>query len=154
MEIDDEKIADDLLDKVSLGDKNALHELEKLAADGNACAMNNLAQIYFNGLGVVESSYEKAVELFKKAAALDEVNALFRLGEFYRDATYSFKRDGHKTPNISSEPLNMLRQTVPPNVCGDLPPKFIITVKAASPPMASKRLNCTKGLMKSNRSTE
>lgn len=95
MEIDDEKIADDLLDKVNLGDKNSFHELEKLAADGNARAMSNLAQIYLQGAGVVESSYETAVALFQKAAALDEVYALFRLGGFYRDATYGFKRDGH-----------------------------------------------------------
>lgn len=96
MENDDEKIADELLDKLSLGDKNAFHELEKLAEDGNARAMSNLAQIYLKGFGVIEISYKNAVELFKKAAALNEVYALFRLGEFYRDAKYGFKQDGHK----------------------------------------------------------
>lgn len=95
MEIDDEKIADDLFDKVSPDNKNAFHELEKLAEDGNPRAMSNLAEVYLNGLGVVESSYEKAVELFQKAAALDEVYALFRLGELCRDAKYGFKQDGH-----------------------------------------------------------
>ena len=95
MEIYDEKIADDLFDKVSPDNKNAFHELEKLAEDGNPRAMSNLAQIYLQGAGVVESSCEKAVALFQKAAALDEVYALFRLGEFCRDAKYSFKQDGH-----------------------------------------------------------
>ena len=96
MEIDDEKITDELFDKVSPGNKNPFHKLEKLAEDGNARAMSNLAQIYLKGFGIVESSCEKAVELFQKTAALNEVYALFCLGEFYRDATYGFNWDGHK----------------------------------------------------------
>ncbi|MBQ3442124.1 MAG: SEL1-like repeat protein, partial [Selenomonadaceae bacterium] len=56
---------------------------EKLAADGNARAMNNLAQIYLKGFSIIERSYEKAVELFQKAAALNEVYALFCLGELF-----------------------------------------------------------------------
>ena len=96
MEIDDEKIADDLFEGVLHGDKNSFHELEKLADDGNERAMSNLAQIYLKGAGVVESSYKKALELFKKAATLNEVYALFRLGEFYRDSKYGLKQDGNK----------------------------------------------------------
>ena len=119
MENDDEKIADELFDKVSHGDQNAFHELEKLAEAGNARAMSNMAQIYLKGFGLVESSYEKAVNLLKKAAALDEVYALFRLGEFYRDAKYGFKQDGQKaaeyfiraagyaTPNGAAEGLRL-----------------------------------------------
>ena len=119
MENDDEKIADELFDKVSHGDQNAFHELEKLAEAGNARAMSNMAQIYIKGFGLVESSYEKAVNLLKKAAALDEVYALFRLGEFYRDAKYGFKQDGQKaaeyfiraagyaTPNGAAEGLRL-----------------------------------------------
>lgn len=67
MEIYDEKIADDLLDKVSPDNKNAFHELEKLAADGNARAMSNLAEVYLNGLGVVESSYAKGRGIIPKS---------------------------------------------------------------------------------------
>lgn len=40
------------------------------------------------------------MELFQKAAALDEVYALFRLGEFCRDAKYGFKQDGHIAAEI------------------------------------------------------
>ena len=119
MENINEKIADDLFDKVIHGDKNSFQELEKLAEKGNARAMSKLAQIYLNGFGIVESSYEKAVALFQKAAALDEVYALFRLGKFYRDAKYGFKQDGHKaaeyfmraaehaTPNGAAEGLKL-----------------------------------------------
>ena len=95
MEDYDETIPDELLDKVNLGNKKAFYELEKLAEDGNPRAMSNLAQIYLKGFGVVESSYEKAVALLQKAAAFNEVYALFCLGEFYRDATYGFNQDGH-----------------------------------------------------------
>lgn len=96
MENDCEKIADELLHKVRHGDEKSFLELEELAADGNARVLSNLAQIYLKGFGVVKSSYKKAVTLFKKAAALNEFFALFRLGEFYRDAKCGFEQDGHK----------------------------------------------------------
>lgn len=96
MENDNEKIADELLEKTIHGDKNSFYELEKLAEDGNTRAISNLAQIYLKGSGIVESSYKKAVKLFKKAAALNEVYSLFRLGEFYRDAKCGLNQDGQK----------------------------------------------------------
>ena len=96
MEKSNEKIADKLLEKVRDGDKEAFHELEQLAETGNARAMSNLAEIYLKGFGVVEISYKKALELFRKASTFNEVYALFSLGRFYRDAKYGFEQDGHK----------------------------------------------------------
>lgn len=95
MENIDEKISDELFEKASHGDKAAFHELEKLAEDGNEQAISHLAQIYLKGFGVVESSYKKALELFRKAASLNDAYALFRLGEFYRDAKCGLEQDGH-----------------------------------------------------------
>lgn len=96
MEKNDEKIADELLETVRLGDAAAIHKLEELAENGNARAMSNLATIFFKGLGGVESSYKKAAGLFEKAAALDEIFALFSLGRFYRDGKCGFEQNGHK----------------------------------------------------------
>lgn len=96
METYRKKISNELLEKTRRGDKKSFHELEQLAEDGNAQAISNLAQIYLTGFGVVESSYKKALELFRKAAALDDIYSLVRLGEFYRDAKYGLEQNGYK----------------------------------------------------------
>lgn len=64
-----EKKADELLEKIRQGDKKAFHMLEKLAEDGNAQAMSNLAEVYLKGLGGFENSYKKALEYFLKYEA-------------------------------------------------------------------------------------
>lgn len=110
MKRNDEKIADELLETVRLGDAEAVHKLEELAENGNARAMSNLATIFLKGLGGVESSYKKAAELFEKAAVLDEVFALATLGRFYRDGKCGFEQDGHKATEFFIRAAN---RTVP-----------------------------------------
>lgn len=56
----------------------------------DARAISDLAKTY------LKSSYKKALELFEKAAALDEPYALFCLGKFYRDSNYGLEQDGYK----------------------------------------------------------
>ena len=89
-------MTDKIFAKARRGDKVAFQELNRLAENGNARAMSNLAQIYLKGLCGVKSSYKRAVELFERAAALDEIYALYRLGEFHRDAKCGFAQDGHR----------------------------------------------------------
>ena len=96
MEKTNKKNSDGLLEKIRQGDKKSFQRLEKLAEDGNAQAMSNLAAIYLKGIGGFENSYEKALELFDKAAILNDTRALFCLGTFYRDAKYGFEQDGQK----------------------------------------------------------
>lgn len=62
----DKKISDELLEKIRCGDEKAFHMLEKLADEGNAQAMSNLAEVYLKGLGGFENSYKKALEYFLK----------------------------------------------------------------------------------------
>lgn len=94
MEKTNKKNSDGLLEKIRQGDKKSFQRLEKLAEDGNAQVMSNLAAIYLKGIGGFENSYEKALELFDKAAILNDPRALFCLGTFYRDAKYGFEQDG------------------------------------------------------------
>lgn len=90
------KNSDGLLEKIRQGDEKAFRRLQKLADEGNAQAISNLAAIYLKGIGGFENSYKKALELFNKAATLNETRALFCLGTFYRDAKYGFEQDGQK----------------------------------------------------------
>lgn len=90
------KNSDGLLEKIRNGDKKAFRRLKKLADEGNAKAMSNLAAIYLKGIGGFENSYKKALELFNKAANLNDSRALCCLGTFYRDAKYGFEQDGQK----------------------------------------------------------
>lgn len=62
----DKKISDELLEKIRRGDEKAFHMLEKIADEGNAQAMSNLAEVYLKGLGGFEISYKKALEYFLK----------------------------------------------------------------------------------------
>ena len=71
------KNSDGLLEKILQGDKKAFNRLKKLADDGNAQAMSNLAAIYLKGHGGFENSYKKALELFNKAATLNDSRALY-----------------------------------------------------------------------------
>ena len=96
MENISKKIVDELFEKVCQGDRVAFQELNRLSENGNARAMSALAKIYLKNLRGIKHSYKKAVELFEKAAALNEPYALYRLGEFYRDAKCGFKQDGNK----------------------------------------------------------
>ena len=79
----DKKIVDKLFDKACRGSKSALSELEILAENDDAIALNKLSEIYLKDLGEVEQLPQKAMELLHKAAALDYPPALYRLGEFY-----------------------------------------------------------------------
>lgn len=79
----DKKIVEELFDKACLGSKADLSELEILAENDDAIALNKLSEIYLKGLGGVEQLPQKAMELLHKASALDYPPALYRLGEFY-----------------------------------------------------------------------
>lgn len=79
----DKKIVEELFDKACRGSKADLSELEILAENDDAIALNKLSEIYLKGLGEVEQLPQKAMELLHKAAALDYPPALYRLGEFY-----------------------------------------------------------------------
>ena len=68
MENPRENLAYDFFERIRHGDEKAFRRLRKLADEGNAQAMSNLAEVYLKGFGVIESSYEKALELLNKAA--------------------------------------------------------------------------------------
>ena len=96
MENTKENLADKFLEKIRNGDEKAFRRLQKLADEGNAQAISNLAGVYLKGHGGFENSYKKALELFNEAATLNDPRALFCLGTFYRDAKYGFEQDGQK----------------------------------------------------------
>ena len=79
----DKKIVEELFDKACSGSKADLSELEILAENDDAIALNKLSEIYLKGLGGVEQLPQKAMEFLHKAAALDYPPALYRLGKFY-----------------------------------------------------------------------
>ena len=60
----------------------ALPWYEKAAAQNNALAINNLAYLYDEGLGV-EQDREKARKLYLKSANLGEAQAMYNLGLMY-----------------------------------------------------------------------
>lgn len=55
----------------------------QLAADqDNAVAMNNLALMYEEGLGIAKNT-QKAIQLYEKALALGDDTAAYNLGDIY-----------------------------------------------------------------------
>ena len=76
-------LGEGIFDKARRGSKSALRELKNLADNEDAEALSKLAEIYLKGLGGVEQSPQKTIELLNQAAAQDYVPALYRLGKFY-----------------------------------------------------------------------
>lgn len=62
--------------------KNTKDNILELANEGDACAQNNLGEMYEYGTGV-EQSDEKAVEWFLKAAEQGFARAQYNLGDMY-----------------------------------------------------------------------
>ncbi len=60
----------------------ALQELRRLAAQGDARAMNDLGAMYQNGKGVARN-YRKAMRWYRKAARKGNVTALTNIGYLY-----------------------------------------------------------------------
>ena len=61
---------------------HAKDNILELANEGDACAQNNLGEMYYLGWGVEESD-EKAVEWFLKAAERGYARAQYKLGDMY-----------------------------------------------------------------------
>ena len=76
-------LVEEIFNKARRGNKEALRELESLAVNEDAQALNKLAEIYLKGLGGVKQSPKKALEFLHRAAAQNYVPALYRLGDFY-----------------------------------------------------------------------
>ena len=76
-------LVEEIFDKARRGNKEALRELESLAENEDAEALNRLAEIYLKGLGGVEQLPKKSLEFLHRAAAQNYVPALYRLGDFY-----------------------------------------------------------------------
>lgn len=100
---DADSLSGDLGEKVREGDKDALQKLKNFAENkdpeqphSQARALYELGEVYLNGFCEVEKSKEKALEMFKQAATLDDDLALIKLGEIYRDGDMGFKQNGQQ----------------------------------------------------------
>ena len=76
-------LVEEIFDKARRGNKEALRELESLAENQDAEALNRIAEIYLKGLGGVEQLPKKSLEFLHRAAAQNYVPALYCLGDFY-----------------------------------------------------------------------
>lgn len=88
-------LGEGIFDKARRGGKSALRELKSLADNEDAEALSKLAEIYLKGLGEVEQSPQKAIELLKQAAAHDEPDYEL-LTYIYRKGVGDIKQSGQK----------------------------------------------------------
>lgn len=72
--------------------EQALHWYTRASDNGNVAAMNNLANLYFNGQGT-KKDLKKAYELYKKAAALNDGVAKYNLAMMYFQGDYVKQND-------------------------------------------------------------